>query len=265
MVNLGRVDNHGVEVQATFQAVKRRDIAWEIAGNVATMKDQIKSGGGLLPSAGTSCGGNNVVGYPTISAFCRRVISADRDPVTGFATNVRCDGNDGNPAGVPCATAPYVYLGPTLPTVTGAITNTINVGNRLRFYVLTDFNSGRREASNTEMTRCTGAVGLCRANYYPQEYSPIYLAEATNDALQNSYLDQYYMDGSYIKLREVSASYNIPERWLGGMQTTFTLAARELHTWTHFRGLDPDAQSMGTDQAVTPPLSRILATLNVRW
>jgi hypothetical protein len=132
-------------------------------------------------------------------------------------------------------------------------------------FVLTDFNSGRHEPNSVELTRCTGAVGLCRANYYPQEYSPIYLAEATSLAAQNNYLDQYYMDGSYIKLREVSASYDIPERWLRGTKTAFTLAARELHTWTHFRGLDPDGQVGPSTQAVTPPLNRILATLNVRW
>ena len=57
---------------------------------------------------------------------------------------------------------------------------------------------------------------------------------------QNNYVDQYYQDASFIKLREVSATYTIPERGLRGTRASFTLAARELHTWTKFRGLDPE-------------------------
>jgi hypothetical protein len=81
-----------------------------------------------------------------------------------------------------------------------------------------------------------------------------------------NYLDQYFQSGSYAKLRELSATYMIPERWLRGVNgASFTLAARELHTWTDYRGIDPEALVSGSDQAVTPPLNRIIATLNLRW
>jgi hypothetical protein len=56
---------------------------------------------------------------------------------------------------------------------------------------------------------------------------------------------------------------------------SFTLAARELHTWTKFRGLDPEAMSAtpsattGTvspsDQGVSPPPFRLIGTVNVAW
>ena len=46
---------------------------------------------------------------------------------------------------------------------------------------------------------------------------------------------------------------------------SFTLAARELKTWTNYTGLDPEAFFGGSDQAVTPPLNRIIATFNFRW
>ena len=53
-------------------------------------------------------------------------------------------------------------------------------------------------------------------------------------------------------------------------RASFTLAARELHTWTKFHGLDPEAYLTtsplnGSDQAITPPLSRIIATFNLAW
>ena len=46
---------------------------------------------------------------------------------------------------------------------------------------------------------------------------------------------------------------------------TFTLAARELGTWTNFRGIDPEALVGTSDQAITPPLNRIIATFNIKW
>jgi hypothetical protein len=70
------------------------------------------------------------------------------------------------------------------------------------------------------------------------------------------------MDASFVKLRELSASYDLPPRWIPGVsQATITLAGRELATWTDFQGTDPENAA----QAIVPPLSRVTATLNIRF
>jgi hypothetical protein len=158
-------------------------------------------------------------------------------------------------------------MGTQTPRVTGAVANTFNVGRRLRFFALVDFKTGHTAVSNTEIVRCSGAAGagLCRVNYFPREYDSLYVAEATIAALSGSYVDQFFSSASFAKLREVSATYNLPENWVRGTQTSFTLAARELGTWTKFRGIDPEALVGINDQAVTPPLNRIIATFNIKW
>lgn len=262
-MNLGRVDNRGIEAQATLQAMRRGGFSWDVTANIGTNRDEIKSLGGL-PSLISAYGAQNVVGYPIQGFWSRRVLSADRDPATGLAINIKCDslGHAGA-----CANAPFVYMGTQTPSLTGAIANTFNVGSRLRFFALADFRRGHTVMSNTEIVRCAGlaGAGLCRANYYPNEYDIKYLAEATAAAVNGNYVDQYFQNGSFWKLREISATYNIPERWVRGAQTSFTLAARELFTSTKYRGLDPEAFVGTTDQAVTPPLNRILATFTVKW
>lgn len=271
VANLGRVDNHGFELQSTLQAISRRSLSWEITGNLGTNHDVIKDLGGL-PSLITAAGPANVVGYPIGGIWARRVVSADRDATTGFATNVLCDGGAGKPA-VACASGAFVYLGTATPALTGSVGNTLTLGRRLRLYALVDVKRGYIEQSTTELLRCSGAigVGLCRANYYPQEFTPVQLAEATVGAVTQAYQDQYYQSGAFVKLREVSATYTIPERWAHGFsRASFTLAARELHTWTKFHGLDPEAYLTtgplnGSDQAITPPLSRIIGTFNLAW
>jgi TonB-dependent SusC/RagA subfamily outer membrane receptor len=273
-VNLGRVDNHGVEVQATLRAVSLKNVAWDIGGNVSTNKDEIKDLGGL-PSVIANAGQFNKVGYPIGAIFTRRVVSADRDPTTKLATNILCADTAGRPP-VACAQAPFVFIGTPTPKVSGAITNTVTLMQRLRLYAMVDFKRGNRQYNGAEQVRCQGLAGapLCRATYYPQEYSPVYLAEISAASVQLGTWDQFFQNASFVKLREVSATFTFPDKWLwgGGSRASLTLAGRELHLWSDYRGPDPEVnryniatQADLQDQAIVPPLSRLIATLNVRF
>jgi len=271
--NLGRVDNHGVEVQAVLQALTQRNFSWEIVGNIGTNKDEIKSLGGL-PSLILNAGQFNKVGGPIGGIYTRRVVSADRDPVTNLPINILCDGGAGA-APVACSSAPFLFIGTPTPKVTGSVANTFMIGNRLRLYGLFDFKRGNRIQNNNEENRCLGAVGisLCRSAYFLQEYPTVYLAERTGNALGQGILDQYYYDGSFTKLRELSATFILPDRLVRGIQrASISLIGRDLHTWTDYPGLDPEANinNVATtanvgDQAVTPPLSRFLVSLNLSF
>ncbi len=271
--NLGRVDNHGVEVLATLAAVNRKNVAWDIIANVATNSDMVKNLGGVGGTV-VGAGQTNVVGYPIGAIWTKRVVSADRDATTNLATNVLCDGGEGKPA-VTCAAAPFVFIGTPTPKVTGSVGNTISLFNRFRLYGLVDYKRGNRVANSNEQLRCTGAVGapLCRANYYPLEFSPVYLAERVSTAAAQGILDQYYQDASFAKLREVSVSYTLPPMLLRGYQSAvITLSGRDLKTWTDYAGIDPEVNannpatsSATTDQAVTPPLSRFIISVNLKF
>jgi TonB-linked SusC/RagA family outer membrane protein len=271
-VNLGRVDNSGIELAATAYVLRRSDVQWDIQGSVSTNGDEIKSLGGL-PSLIPNTGQFNVVGRPIQAWYARRVVSADRDPATNRATNVLCEGEPGQ-APVACASAPFVFIGTPTPKVTGAVSNTLTLFQRLRLYALVDFKRGHRKFNADELIRCSGllGVGMCEANFYPERYSPMYLAYAVGTALPTGTIAEYIQDASFAKLREVSASYTVPERFVWGASgATITIAARELHTWTNYRSLDPEnnvgnsATFTSQDQAVTPPLTRLIATLNLRF
>jgi len=271
-MNLGRVDNKGIELGVTAQALRRANYQWEVFGSIATSKDEIKDLGGV-PSVISAAGQFNRVGYPIQAIFTRRVVSADRDATTGLATNVLCDGGAGQ-APVACATAPFVFIGTPTPKVSGSVGNTLTLFNNLRLYALVDFKRGHRVFNQDQLLRCAFLLGagVCRSNFFPQEYSPIELAEAVGTALPTHIIDQYYQDGSFAKLREVSASYTVPPGLVWGAESaTISLAARELHTWTDFRGLDPEVNSPGSasaftgNQAVTPPLTRLIGTLTLRF
>ena len=269
--NLGQVNNHGLELQATLQALTLRHLAWEIAGNISTAKNEIVSLGGL-PSLVTSTGQFNVVGHPISSYFSRRVVSATQDPTTGAVSQVLCDGGAGA-APMACGSAPFVYVGTPAPTSLGSLANTVTLFGRLRLYALVDWRHGAVLRNANEALRCGGALGagLCDVNFHPLNYSPQYVAEAgVVVAFAQNAQDQYIQDAGFVKLRELSATYTLPDHYARGFKhASFTLAARELGLWTNYRGPDPEVSSLsttglgGTDQGLIPPLSRLTATLNL--
>jgi TonB-linked SusC/RagA family outer membrane protein len=274
-LNLGRVDNHGVEVAASLQALSRRNFSWEITTNFATNKDVIRSLGGL-PSLVTSAGQSNVVGYPINGIFVRPVVYAERNPTgtptAGWAKNLLCAGATKGSLPVPCnAAAPFVFLGTYTPKVVGSVSNDFTFARQFRLHALVDFKSGHHVYNANDNIRCTALVGtpLCRENYFPDEASPIELAEMTGTATSLGMIDEWFQPGSFAKLREVSVTYTVPERLLHGFsRASLTLAGRELHTWTRYKGIDPESQDNNGgshDQAVIPPLTRILATINVTF
>jgi TonB-linked SusC/RagA family outer membrane protein len=271
-LNLGRVDNSGMELAAQLQAISRSRFGWNISANVGTNKDVIRSLGGL-PTLMTSAGQYNAVGYPINGIFVRPVVYAERNPngtpAGGYATNILCAGATKGSAPVPCnASAPFVYLGTYTPKVTGSVSNDFTFAQRVRIHALVDFRSGNHVYNANDNIRCIGLVGvpLCRANYFPNEYSPIELAEMTSAATSLGMSDEWYQPGSFAKLREVSATYTLPQNLLRGFtRASITLAGRELHTWTRYKGIDPESQDNNTtthDQGVVPPLTRLLASLN---
>lgn len=60
-------------------------------------------------------------------------------------------------------------------------------------------------------------------------------------------------DGSYVKLREVSLSYSMPNRltnsvWDGLENVRLSLSGRNLITWTDYSGMDPEVSNFGSQQ-----------------
>ena len=70
-----------------------------------------------------------------------------------------------------------------------------------------------------------------------------------NNLEPNSY---FVEDGSYVKLRELSVSYNVSQRFLNslrflgaGRSIKLALIGRNLKTWTDYTGFDPESSSNG--------------------
>jgi TonB-linked SusC/RagA family outer membrane protein len=279
-VNIGEVKNHGVEARATLQALTRDNFSWEVTGNVGTTKDEITNLGGIPFIAAGGPGQRHVQGYPIGGFWAKRVTSATLD-ANGRAQNLQCDGGPGAQPKA-CASAPFVFLGTITPKMTGAVANTFTLWKQLSLYALVDFKNGNKILNADEFNRCA-ALSVCDVNVNPTKYDPTYVANAqTGSSLVTA--DRFFQNASFAMLREVSATYSVPDKfahYVRASRASFTVAARNLHRWTDYTGLDPESRSLATtstigntntnafqnsfSQAVTPTLAQFLATLNLTF
>jgi TonB-linked SusC/RagA family outer membrane protein len=275
-VNIGRVDNHGLELGVNATAINRRAFGWDIGASVATTHDRIADMGGLpaivfsgLPDQ------HNEEGYPIGALFSKKVLSATYDPTTKKAINALCDGGIGHNQGgapVPCATAPSLYMGTITPKASGAVNTSVTLWQRLKLHGMADFRKGNKLLNATDLIRCS-IFGVCQENVSPQNYDPRYLVTVQN-ASGLLYTDEFDQNASFWRLRELSATITAPERFaqrVGASALNITVAGRNLHTWTKYKGLDPEARSQlgiqldAFDQAVTPSLAQFVTTLSLTF
>jgi len=271
-INVGSVQNHGLELQLTAAVVRGDKFGWDLAGNIGTTSNEITKLGiqGPIPVQGGTIQqdgqGRAIDGF--YSEHIKSATLVGKGP-TGIATNLLCD--DGHGGSVSCANAPMLYSGQPTPKASGSASTTFTFFGRLRLYTLVDFRAGYQIFNNDTYFRCTTFMS-CRANVYPEQYPATYIAEAQNGTSIPLY-DDFIENGGYAKLREVSASYVLPDRWASAIHASrisLTVAGRNLHTWTGYSGIDPETRVGGTlraaqTQAITPPLASILTTLNVTY
>ena len=267
-INAGAVLNQGLEFLVRGRPYTSGHVSVDLTFNLATNSNKIES---LLPGVTSVSPGTNLlhkVGYPVGSWFARRVVSADFDAV-GNPINVVCD--DGNGGTVACAGAPSVFLGRTTPKVEGGFSPTVTISNRLQLSGLFDFKTGYKKLDGNTRVRCTIFI-RCLENFRPLTSDPIRVAEETLGIP-----DLYINDASFLRFRELSLSYTLPDGWvkaIGASRALVSVAGRNLHTWTGYPGFDPEAMFLGGtrggnfsawEQATLPQLAQWVFTVNVGY
>ena len=267
-INAGRILRHGLELSVRATPIQTQSSSWDITWNVATNDSKVDNlGGNQFLQASTYI--QNRLGYPLFSWFARDVVSSTVDPTTGAVSNILC--SDGKGGTVACASAPNVYLGRTLPKVEGSINTGVRFLTNFRIAGMIDYKTGFKKLNGDERVRCQ-IFKECRANFYPNEYpSALVGAYALGSGAPSGAIE----DASFAKLRELSLTWTLPTtlvRQLRAGAASFTLAGRNLHTWTSYPGLDPEGSFQGGsrgaaqwEQAVIPQLRQYVATLNLTF
>jgi TonB-linked SusC/RagA family outer membrane protein len=271
-VNAGEILNQGIELQLSATAIRRQDLDLTFNLNLSTNANEVVDlGGEEFIAIGTQM---HVPGYPVAAYFQPKVISAEVNE-QGKAINVLCDGGTGpdgrrqGGAGVPCSTAPRVYIGRSQPNREGSIGSTLTFLQRFTVYGLIDFKYGQLKENNEALNRCK-TRGICKENLFPHE-NPIFTAEVQDPNIFPTSLR--LKDAGFAKLREVSASVTLPDEWVaraGVSRATLRLAARNLYTWTKWTSIDPEAYRMDqlhtrAEQEAMPQLHQFMTTIQITF
>lgn len=270
-VNAGSILNQGVE--ALFKAAAITRPTWGVNFNLNVSHNWGKVE--KLTGTDTTIVQGDIqqrIGYAPWSWFAPHVLSATFDPTTQRAINAMCDNGRGQPT--PCfnangaVIAPRVYMGRGIPATEGSFGTDVRFLSRFHANALVDFKTGYKKFDNNLRIRCQ-IFNTCYQRIYPQTMDPAALAAAQTN---NTIKDWVLKNGDFARLREVSVTYDAPEKYvghLGARSATLNLAARNLHIWTHYTGLDPEnsflGSSFGVDQAELPQLTSFIFTVHLNY
>ena len=227
--NVGSVKNAGFEGLINAQLLQRTNFGWDVTLNGSTNANKLVSLGDLPPTIGSQI--RQVEGYPLNGWWDRSYTFADanNDGIIVSSELTRSDSAQ--------------FLGYSTPRHEVVLTNGFDLfSRRLRIQGLIDYKGGYKIYNTTEEFRCT-TRNNCRALYDKSVGLEQQAAAVAIRDLPEEY--GYYQDGSFIRFRELSATFNpspaFAARLLRARSASATFAIRNLgFLMNKYQGVDPE-------------------------
>ena len=286
--NIGRAENKGVELTLNATIVRKKDFEWNIYTNYTHTKNKIISlypiggvdvteivqgnyninrVGESLNSiygyqfAGVNTGNGNPVYYNAAGKLVQRNVSngiyyfanSMSDPALGAATTLTA--------------ADKKILGSAQPTYFGAFTNSFSYKG-FDLEVMFRYQGGnkvvnitRQEVLLNQKFANSGTEILNRWTT-PGQVTDVPKLWYANDAIINQNgeaISRFVEDGKFLRLQNIVFSYTVNGKKLQDATNSnikslrFFIQAQNVHVWTKYRGIDPEAYSeAGQDNNISP-------------
>ncbi|MEO5816881.1 MAG: SusC/RagA family TonB-linked outer membrane protein [Gemmatimonadaceae bacterium] len=270
--NAGQIVKQGIELGIKTQILNRANYGWDMNVNIATNSGKITTLNGKDTTIDLGSYSHRV-NYAPFDWMSYKVLSAQFDPITQKAINAMCDNGSGQPMACYDASgkiiAPKVFIGHSLPTLTGSLTNTIRFAKNIRVYGMLDYASGYKRLDNNIRIRCQ-IFHTCLEYLLPATTDPVRLVQMQSNGTLREFV---FSDAGYVKLRELSLSLDVPSSLAaraGAHDVAVVLSGRNLHTWSSYTGLDPESRFVsnngpGIDQSVLPQLTSFVFTVRLGY
>jgi TonB-linked SusC/RagA family outer membrane protein len=266
--NLGSVKNAGVELLISTQFVNRSNFGWDASLSGSTNSNRLVTlGEGVAPITGANT--RTTKGYPLSSYWQRKITSYEDKNGDGILTyNANATLNE-----VFVADS-QTFVGQSLPKHQIVLTNGFEILNRrLRLQTLIDYRGGHVLLNGTERIRCqnrNNCRGLSDRTAPLKEQARVVALRDHPARTEVGFTE----DASILRLRELSATYTLPERLaarvLRGRTASLTFAARNVAYWSRYTGIDPESDADAGAEAnfqgdfqTAPPPSFLTLRLNI--
>ncbi|HWK06736.1 MAG TPA: SusC/RagA family TonB-linked outer membrane protein [Puia sp.] len=266
--NLGDLENKGIEISLNSVNISSRDFRWSTLFNIAYNKNTITSfkGNSAITTGDGKVTSQYLEGYPAFAVFAYRFAGLDNmgDPQIRLADKTLT--KKPNAAGL----ADIKFMGTYQPVWSGGMSNlfsyrnfglsvntVINLGNVMRRDVNT-FYTGRIAGSNVSYGGfMTGNLPADFANRWKKAGDesvtnvPSYVASSSVSTTRRNtgyytFGDINVVSASYIKLRDITLSYSLPQSLVGKLKAdkiSFRAQLSNLMLWkANKNGIDPEYQ-----------------------
>ncbi|HEV3048879.1 MAG TPA: hypothetical protein VGX50_01140, partial [Longimicrobium sp.] len=279
--NVGEVSNRGMEATLTTLNVTRSNFAWRTRFTYGRNRNRVeKLGTGSDTIMVASLGGdylNAVIKGQPLGVFYGGIYERDANGnivyrrVTADSLLLPSRARDTITVnGVKSFPFARRIIGNPHPDFTLALSNEFDVGDNLGISFLLDGRFGNDVANFTR--RISELFGTSKVVEREISGDTVPRTFSQNPASRSGIFEEYVEDGSFVKLREVAVRYRLGDgltRWFGAGDAEIRVAGRNLHTWTDYRGLDPEvnlfsnnAVARGVDFATTPIPRSFVVGLN---
>lgn len=229
-VNLGKLQNRGIELLLTATPLKSSNVTWDLTLNLAKNSNKVKS---LIDGVDEL-----VMDEPrTRNAYIKNIVGQPFGMITGRVQKLSPDGqpvfySDGRPVG----SAGYEVIGNGIAKLTGGLTNAFNYkGFDLSFLV--DFKVGGDILSGTNMR--LDQWGVSKRSLQGREgEAPLTVSGVTQEGTEfkpfnktltpqeaynywgsvggeaDAVTSMYLYDASFVKLRQMTLGYSFPKKLL---------------------------------------------------
>ena len=243
LANIGSVLNSGLELAVNVNAINTANLKWDVRVGANTLRNELTSLGSILPFVLGGVG-RALVGQQLGVPVSKRIESID-------VANNKVIVSD--------TLAP---VGNLFPTFEWNLNNTVTLFKNLRLNALLDAKRDFIVMNNTAFFRETQLVRsnlrldptVLSAEERLRRYGnltpgqPAFVTNKGNSATVNDVRDAYLERGDFVRLREVSATYSLPNsltRRLGGRvdAASVTFAMQNVKLWTNYSGFDPEVNA----------------------
>ena len=267
MINLGEMENQGIDASVTYTPVSTKDFSWRMTMNAGYIVNKVISLGEIgeefIPSGDSNFTGVQLEGSPLLvqegepmgQLFGYRWLGLWRtDEATEAAKYNQKPGDnkylDKNNNGE-YDNDDREVIGNFMPKFHWSYNTTINWKN-FDFNVLIEGAHGQDMYNYNRMVAGTvvgmsGSVNLREAAediWSPSNQNSMWSPNSTT-ALEKGNSSKWVEDAGWVKIRNISVGYTIPKHLLGGHEFRINTSVQNALTFTNYNGMDPEAAVNG--------------------
>jgi TonB-linked SusC/RagA family outer membrane protein len=266
-INLGKVNNKGIELTINSKNIESKNFEWSTSFNVSYNKNKlIETKNNQDVVSGLTI---TRVGESLSSFYLRKW--AGVDPANGDPLWYTADGKTTNSY----SAAPRFVVGQALPRYVFGLTNTFSykgisasillygvTGNKLYNQTRSYLDNDAYVYSGFNHLVSAGQNFWTKAGDNAERPKPIYGGNKNSASSSTRFLE----DGKYLRIKNIKLGYTLPRNLLhntGLQNVTVYGQAENLVTWTKYTGMDPEMDASGNEFFKYPVGKVITFGLNI--